>query len=67
MCEKMTSIVEREGHLGPGQFGFRKNKSTTDAVFVLSTILQKARAKGWPFACAFVDISKVVEVHKLIA
>ena len=38
MCKKM-------GDIGPHQVGFRKNRSTVDAVFVLSTLLKKAKAK----------------------
>ena len=30
-----------ESHLGESQFGFRKNKSTSDAIFVLKTLIEK--------------------------
>ena len=46
MCEKMTEIAEREGMVGQEQFGFRKGRSTLDAVFVLTTLLSKAKAKA---------------------
>ena len=55
----MTKIVEENKLLGEEQFGFRKKRSTLDAVFTLSTMFQKAKAKRWPYACAFIDISKV--------
>ena len=55
----MTSIAEEKDMLGPEQFGFRSKRSTLDAVFVLATLLQKAKAKGWHFAASFIDISKV--------
>ena len=42
----MTAIAEENGMLGPEQFGFRKGRSTLDAVFLLTTLLQKAKAKG---------------------
>ena len=45
--------------IGPEQFGFRKGRSTVDAVFVLTTLLKKARAKGGQYKVAFLDISKV--------
>ena len=45
MCNKMTKIAEREGMVGQEQFGFRKGRSTLDAVFVLTTLLSKAKAK----------------------
>ena len=46
MCSTMTSIAEEKDMLGPEQFGFRTKRSTLDAVFVLATLLQKAKAKG---------------------
>ena len=30
-----------ENHLGESQFGFRKNKSTSDAIFILKTLVEK--------------------------
>ena len=41
----MSDIAESSGVIGPHQFGFRKNRSTVDAVFVLSTLLKKAKSK----------------------
>ena len=55
----MSNIAESHGLVGPHQFGFRKKRSTIDAVFVLSTLLKKAKAKNQPFATAFLDVSKV--------
>ena len=45
MCEKMSKIVEEQGFLGPEQFGFRRKRSTVDAAFLLSTLVQKAKNK----------------------
>ena len=56
---QMTSLVEENGLLGNEQFGFRRNRSTTDAAFVLLTLMQKAKRKRLPYAAAFIDISKV--------
>ena len=42
----MTAIAEENGMLGPEQFGFRKGRSTQDAVFLLTTLLKKAKANG---------------------
>ena len=55
----MTKIIEENKLLGEEQFGFRKKRSTIDAVFTLSTVFQKAKAKRWQYACAFIDFSKV--------
>ena len=62
MCRKMTEIVEREGFLGNEQYGFRAGRSTTDAIFVLSTMLRKAKIRKKKYACAFVDITKVNKI-----
>ena len=59
MTEKITEIVEEYGFLGPEQFGFRKGRSTIDAAFVLSTLMQSAKWRRSPFVIAFLDISKV--------
>ena len=59
MASKMSSIVERNGLIGQHQFGFRSKRSTLDAVMCLSTMMKKGKAKRWPFAISFLDISKV--------
>lgn len=46
MCKHMTDVVEANGFLGQEQFGFRRKRSTLDAVFVLSTLLRKAKTKN---------------------
>ena len=46
MCEKMTSVAEANSLIGPDQFGFRKGRSTLDAVFILTTLMQKAKRKS---------------------
>ena len=45
MCGLMTNVSEMNGFLGEEQFGFRKSRSTIDAVFVLSTLIKKAKLK----------------------
>ena len=55
----MTNIVENNCLLGPEQYGFRRGRSTIDAVMVLTALLQKAKRKSWPYSAAFIDISKV--------
>ena len=41
----MTRAVEDNQLLGEEQFGFRRGRSTIDAVFVLTTLLKKAKSK----------------------
>ena len=40
----------------PTQFGFRANKSTTDAIFITSRIIQQSKANGKPLYIAFIDL-----------
>ena len=47
MCETMTTICEENQMLGQEQFGFLRKRSTLDAVFVLSSLLKKAKLKHW--------------------
>ena len=60
MCRLMTDIVEEEKLLGEEQFGFRRNRSTIDAAFVLTSLMQKAKRKRFKFSTAFIDISKAI-------
>jgi len=41
----MTTIIEDEKLLGEEQYGFRRGRSTLDAVFVLSTMIPKSKVK----------------------
>ena len=61
----MTDVAEKEGMIGQEQFGFRKDRSTIDAVFVLTTLLSKARSKTWQYSAAFLDISKVLSFYSI--
>ena len=45
MADTMSKLAEDNGIHGPEQFGFRKKHSTLDAVFVLSTMMRKAKTK----------------------
>ena len=60
MCKYMTKVSEDNGLIGMEQFGFRRGRSTLDAIFTLMSLIMKAKSKGWHFASAFLDISKVI-------
>ena len=45
--------------LGAEQYGFRRGRSTSDAIMILTSLLQKAKRKSRQYSAAFVDISKV--------
>ena len=46
MSQRMSKIVEENDLLPPDQFGFRKGRSTADAIYILSTLLRKAKGRG---------------------
>ena len=66
MARRMMEVAENNGMLGPEQFGFRKKRGTLDAIFVLSSLIEKAKEKSTPYAIAFLDISKV-EQYKIFS
>jgi len=43
------------------QFGFRKGKGTTDAIFTVRTMQEKFRAKGKKLYFVFVDLEKAFD------
>ena len=55
----MTDIIEKHSLLSDAQFGFRPGRSTLDAIYVLTSLIQKAKKGRKPYAVAFLDISKV--------
>ena len=61
MNNRMMDIAEENKLIGPEQFGFQRGKSTKDAIFTLSTLINKAKSKRWQYSLAFLDISKVEE------
>ena len=59
ICQRMTRVVEENCFLGKEQYGFRKGKSTLDAIFTLNTLMHCARVRNKRFVACFIDISKV--------
>ena len=57
--ERLIEVVETWVLLGEVQNGFRKGRCGADNIFLLHTILWKAKALGWKVHLGFVDISKV--------
>lgn len=56
--KRMNSWIEDNNIVSDVQFGFRKGRSTIDAVFVLSAIVSKILSENDRLACAFIDLSK---------
>ena len=58
---RLTQVVERHDVLGDVQGGFRKGRGGADNVFILHTLLWKARAKKQSAHLAFLDITKAYD------
>ena len=61
MNERLIEIVESYNILGEAQNGFRKERCGADNIFVLHTIMRKAKAIGVKIHLGFVDIQKAYD------
>ena len=58
---RMNAICERENLYGIVQYGFRKQRSTTDCVFIIINAIKEARRKHKTISIAFCDIAKAYD------
>ena len=58
---RLTQVIERHDVLGDVQGGFRKGRGGADNIFVLHTMLWKARAQNQSAHLAFLDITKAYD------
>ena len=58
---RLTKVVEDHELLGEIQGGFRKTRSASDNLFVLNTILSKAKEMGQQVHKSFIDIVKAYD------
>ena len=62
--DRISNWAESNGKLNESQFGFRANRRTTDAIFIINTITQIFRKKKKPLYTCFIDFSKAFDkVH----
>ena len=59
--ERLYSFLEKEQLLFEGQFGFRNNQSTTDALIDITEWIWDACDKGLSACGAFLDFKKVFD------
>ena len=59
--ERLIEVVETNNLLGEIQSGFRKGRCGADNIFVLSTLLWKARAMNEKVHLGFVDVAKAYD------
>ena len=57
----MTKILERENRFHLTQFGFRKERSTTEAISILQTAMSKSKKSKDPLYIAFIDLEKAYD------
>jgi hypothetical protein len=58
---RLNNWCENESILNECQFGFRNNRSTSDCIFILHSIIQKVLANNLKLYCAFVDYEKAFD------
>jgi hypothetical protein len=56
--KRITSFCENNNIISDAQFGFRKGKSTEDALFILLNIVQHYLNENKRLYCVFVDLKK---------
>ena len=59
---RLDKVVEKQKFLSEHQFGFRKNKSTSDAIFVVTTAIEKAKQEGMDAGLASIDLSAAYDM-----
>ena len=66
MNVRLMKVVETFNILSRKQYGFREGRSTQDAVFILATAIEKAKAEKADAAVAFVDLCAAYDKVKII-
>ena len=56
--KRVIDWVEEIHVISDSQFGFRRGRSTTDAIFLLQSLLQKVLNQKERLYCAFLDLQK---------
>ena len=59
--KRLTDWAESNNVSSDSQFGFRRGCSTTDAIFVLYSVIQKILNEKKRLYCAFVDFRKAFD------
>ena len=58
---RLTTWAEENGKLCKEQFGFRRQKSTTDCIFILHSMIQLSFSRRKPIYGAFVDYARAFD------
>ena len=60
--ERLTNYLNKVGLIGDEQAGFRKNFSTLDHIYVISSLIDLYKHKGKRIYCAFIDYKKAFDL-----
>ena len=55
ILERLDDCAEKGGWRAPTQFGFRKGRGTSEAVFMLRHLVDKSQHQKKPLFSAFID------------
>ena len=68
VADILTCWEDLNNKLNEAQFGFRKNRRTSDAIFILHTAIQVAKKQKKPLFTCFVDFAKAFDTinHHLL-
>lgn len=58
---RLNNWIENNNILSDAQFGFRKGRSTTDAIFVLNAIIQNVVNSNGRLFCCFIDMKRAFD------
>ena len=59
--KRIIDWAEENNVISDSQFGFRRGRSTTDAIFLLQSLIQKVLSQKGRLYCAFVDLQKAFD------
>ena len=59
--KRIVTFCKDNNVISDAQFGFQKGKSTVDAIFILTTLIQKYLNENKRLYCAFVDFKKAFD------
>ena len=61
IANRLEGDIEERGLLGKTQYGFRKGKRATDAIFMLTQVIEQKKKRGKKLGLAFLDIRKAYD------
>ena len=62
LLKRLEPIIEPQ--IYGGQYGFRRHRSTVDAIFITRKIMESCREYGRPLYMCFLDITKAYDSIK---